>query len=717
MTTNNTNTTNQSTTTEAAPMYYIEENRKSEFVSMLSSTFHNNGESEMNSLVIAMGMLGSIDKLGLVSIDRWVKNVNKYIHRTGEQATTITATRDTLFGPVATVYQGFNIPDWFDVVVHADLITRQGEIGEKLIRMIKPKDKAYPRLVSDTREFARMHPMVPYHPTYKLASKVSSLAKIGLIAQQETPFMINRYMVGLGVDINKQFATDDQYVLDGCLKMLSEDNGARTSEFKGDHRVRTYQSMCHGPQFAASDESRSYMDLHGVDRKYNIKKAIQVIRDEMMDMIQGKTEKDLNHAIKELRECIVAGRETLVAYMVYQLQLKQHDAADTMPEGEQESLILSKIWSFVKANRYLVALEAGERPYIGMAFGLDAKCSGPQYGAILTGDISMAEACGFGAERARRDAYERAVDICVKRGIVGLTRAVIKTAFMGIFYGQGAMTFSTLSSYGPKPKQHNPRLLKIIQGISVDDVSDEERLVEQAKVFHAAIEASFGNMSALRKAIKAAHYHYEDIGGVPTRVYDTTEPTMYRMPDNTFVAMDYMVKVDIEGQEVTMMTPAADVTIDMANVGQMKFEKMSFKTKEVSLYDHARTGFVNMIQATDALVARHILSSLKVLGCVHAISVHDCFRVNINDFIEGKLHEAIKMAYKAVFVNMDGSGDILKNYFQGVKDAGGVFPKSSIAFSMSEGELKMNDWVDVEGIIDNLENKVEGHVGSYYFAK
>lgn len=706
------NTNNSTNVNEEAPMFIIENNRKQEFVSKLTATLYSNGQSELNSLVIATAMLGSIDKLGLVSIDRWVKNVNKYIHRTGEQGTTITAVTNAVI-PTATTYRDFSIPTWFDTVVHAELITREGEVGEKLLKMIEKPNKAYPTLVSDG-EYARMHPMVPNHKTYRLASKVSSLAKRGIEIQEKCEFTINRYMVGLGRAVNAVFQTDDLYVLEGCEKMLSESNKPRVSQFKADRRIRTYQSMCHGPQFASGDESRSYMDLAGVSRNYNIKKAIQVVRDEMKDMLIGD---DLDHAINELRAAVVEGREGLVLFVAYQLALKQHDNADTMPAGLQDDLLISKVWSFVKANRYLMALEMGERPYIGMAFGLDAKCSGPQYGAIMTGDIEMAKRCGFGTSRALRDAYEHAVDICVAKGIEGLSRSLIKTAFMGIFYGQGAMTFSTLTSYGAKPDQHNPRLLKVIQGISLPGVSDEERLVEQAKVFHAAIESSFGNMSALRKEIKAAHFHYEMIGGQNVRVFDTTKPTMHSMPDNTFVSMEYYVKVCIEGNTTSSQMPASDVTIDMSGVGTMKFEKLAFKTEEVSLYDHARNGFVNLIQATDSLVARHILSSLDVLGAQHCVSVHDCFRVNINDFIEGKLHAAIKMAYKAVFVTKDGSADILKSYFQGVKDAGGIFPKSSIAFMLDEGELKMNDWVDVEAIIDDLGNKLEGHEGSYYFAK
>ena len=66
---------------------------------------------------------------------------------------------------------------------------------------------------------------------------------------------------------------------------------------------------------------------------------------------------------------------------------------------------------------------------------------------------------------------------------------------------------------------------------------------------------------------------------------------------------------------------------------------------------------------------------------------------------------------------MGTSGDILKDYFQGVRDAGGTFPKSSIAYMLDDGELKMADWLDVDVIIDSLANKIDGKEGAYYFAK
>jgi len=356
---------------------------------------------------------------------------------------------------------------------------------------------------------------------------------------------------------------------------------------------------------------------------------------------------------------------------------------------------------------------------MGMAFGLDAKCSGPQIGAILTGDRELAAACGFGNVQATYDAYERAIKVCEEDGIRGLDRGLIKKAYMGVFYGQGAAAFGSEDNYGTQPKQHNPDLLLVIKSIGGVEPREEETLLEaQAKKFHSCIERSFGKVQQLRKAMRAAHYHFEEVDGYKQMVMDTTEPTMHRMPSGSYISMDYRVKVDIMGDVVSYDSEPADVTINIEGYTQT-FSNKTFKTKEYALYDHARSGFVNMIQGMDAQVAQHIIVEADLLGCQHVLSVHDCFRVNICDFLDGKLHAAIERAY----FNLFGSGakgyDVLDEYFKGVEAAGGNTIGSQITTSRkANGASKLSRFgLDVDDIINNLENAVTDKQGAYYFAK
>jgi hypothetical protein len=144
------------------------------------------------------------------------------------------------------------------------------------------------------------------------------------------------------------------------------------------------------------------------------------------------------------------------------------------------------------------------------------------------------------------------------------------------------------------------------------------------------------------------------------------------------------------------------------------FLKMAFKTTEHDLVAHGRSGFVNMIQATDALVARHIVSNMGSMGAQHTIAVHDCFRTNINDFLSGKLHQSIEYAYDAIFTEkIDANGDILANYFQGVYLAGGL-NKFGPAVSMfkDDGSARLNGFgMSVIDIAYSLES------GATYFSK
>ena len=243
-------------------------------------------------------------------------------------------------------------------------------------------------------------------------------------------------------------------------------------------------------------------------------------------------------------------------------------------------------------------------------------------------------------------------------------------------------------------------------------------LEAQAKKFHACIESSFGKMQQLRKAMRAAHYHYEDADGFKQMVMDTTVPTVHKMPSGSSISMDYRVKVDIMGEAVSYDTLPVDVTINIEGYTET-FSNKTFKTSEVALYDHARSGFVNLIQGMDAQLAQHIVVEANVLGCQHIIAVHDCFRVNICDFLDGKLHAAIERAYFNLFGSGAKGGDVLAQYFEGVSAAGGNTIASQITTSRKAcGAGKLSRFgFDVDQVINTLSNAVTGKQGAYYFAK
>jgi len=145
----------------------------------------------------------------------------------------------------------------------------------------------------------------------------------------------------------------------------------------------------------------------------------------------------------------------------------------------------------------------------------------------------------------------------------------------------------------------------------------------------------------------------------------------HMMPDGCKVAMNYKVQVNVLGEAMSFDTPAPDVYL-RNNTEAYKFIKFQLNTKEVHCDDFIRNGFVNMVQATDALIARLIIVHLKRLGAEHIIAVHDCFRVSVHDM--GLLNQAIKNAYRDLFGSIKNEAtddmplgtDIIGLYFDGI---------------------------------------------------
>ena len=191
---------------------------------------------------------------------------------------------------------------------------------------------------------------------------------------------------------------------------------------------------------------------------------------------------------------------------------------------------------------------------------------------------------------------------------------------------------------------------------------------------------------------------------------------MHVMPDGVKVRMPYYTYVDITNthMEYGMVAPTVEIIVRGED---MKFNMMTFKTNNVDLGRHGRAGFVNMIQATDAQLARYIICNLHDLGAKHVVSVHDCFRVNINDMIGGKLVEAIKMAYMELVGSVSNERteqsprgtDITGMYFQGVNKS--KEKKGYVHSQFEDGERTLQDFMDIPQLVSELGTK------TYFFAK
>jgi len=627
----------------------IQELNKSALVSTIAAEVFHQGLSPTLSLVVATAFIGAVDYLEEDFEDFMEVVIDG-----------LTITMVEVVNATAQPEDERNLDTIFNALRGANYITDDA-VGPRLAELANLRQEGYaPVLASEgihdgNRRFG-------YAKT-----KYSPLFVEFIHALESCDYTVDDATMSLALQVQAKTGgeekDDEGYVLRGCAKMDS--SLAYNSEFKGDTRGRGYHASCLGPNGQSSDRSRALMNLVGVPTDYDVKTVKKHILAEIEDMTG-----DVRAAVA---------------------QLKELGEVDFIIANLGDGAIVKKPWSFVKAAKIMRELQAGKRPYIGMAVGLDAKCSGPQLGSLMVGDQQIAAACGFTLTQLE-DAYQLAIVELEKAGFMGLTRNGIKKAYMGVFYGQGWRAFTDTTEIGTELTQ------AIYQGGPVNE--------GRAEAFHKALSAAFGaKMVGVRQLFKSYAKKID-------------QRIKHFMPDGFEVAMNYKNKVNALGELMEYDTEAYDVRT-RNNAETFKFINFQLKTRDVNVGDFARNGFVNMIQAVDALIARLICVHLKRLGAKHIISVHDCFRVNVTEM--HLLEQAIKLAYMDLFGSRDNVAtqdlplgtDILGMYFTGANKA--LINKEEammVSQFFTSGKRRM---LKVNGVaIPELINALGT---SYYFAK
>ena len=659
-------------------------------ISAVVAVLYSHGMSPLHSNIVSAALLDN-QKFMTKGHAKWHKKMDK-----GIRSTTIQVGEEAVAGVI--------IEGWEEVLVRAELVTEEGEAGAYLLQLDEVQPKHYPELASEgiTKRWK------------ETKTKTSKLFTDAIHVLEKTQYTVDEFMYKVAdlvkeahIAKQKDHVGDDifeRYVFDGCTTLLNEGNLPRVSEFFGDTRGRIYQAACHGPNGQSSDFARSMMNLHDVSTDYNPEKALYVLDAEIADMQSFDDWIAVMNDIKSYSQFIIT-----------ELELGQKSKC-------------KKPWSFIKAivlrKKLIAHIQNPEKygaPYIGMAFGLDAKCSGPQLGALMTADEFIAQACGF-TQKQVDDAYRMATVACLHAGFGEIPRHIIKKPYMGIFYGQGYGAFCNYTKKEMRDDNFRELIAIIAQG-PCGPQHPFSALEMNAKRFHAAIEGSFGNMADLRASIKKAHMMFDDYG---QPIYRTTRATTHLMPDGFTVKMNYKVETDVMGDMITTEHQGLDVSV-FSGMLEHKFKKQKFRTKNDHLGDYARTGFVNLIQATDALLARLIITHLHNVGAQHVIAVHDCFRVNICDMIDGKLHDAIQSAYMDLFGNsrdekvgyLRQGTDIIKMYFDGVKEVSLKPCNHKPSQFDIDGDRIMEDimGVEFEDLVEDMQNTLDNEGRSYFFAK
>jgi len=672
--TNLTNNTTNSTTnnTQENTMDTTQMNTNALSSTVAAHLFHQIGNARV-SVLLACAVVDATKLVGDLDMPEAFVDLVKHSLASAKLQTSVSGN-----GSIDVVEHKTTIPEEHVhlALMEAQLAKEDGTIGDRMIQIMEQRTEAYaPTKVGD--EFTRRF------PNYGIEKgQMGKLAIEAIHAQEASQFTISQVMVDIANRVQTIMggaeADDEAYVLAGCNAMSAEN--AYTSEFKADRRIRTYQAACHGPNGQASDRSRALMDLAGVTTEYDIPTVKRVIKAEVMDMVsipENKVGKLMSKAIANP-----------VDFIIEELGKDKKDR------------LASKPWSFTKAAMIWSELQKGNRPYIGMAVGLDAKCSGPQLGALMVGDEDIAAACGMTLTKLE-DAYQRCITELEKAGFVGFTRGGIKKSFMGVFYGQGWAAFTDVKQL-IKDEQFEVVAVLYPEGIVSDDV---------AKRFHKAVTKSFGKkMCALRQRIA----EYND-ANIETR-------TGHMMPDGSRVQMNYKIQHNILDQAIEHDVVCPDVIVTTSEY-TYKFIKLALNTLEVNTKNFIRNSFVNMIQATDALIARLIIVHLKRLGAQHIIAVHDCFRVNVTEM--HLLEQAIKNAYMDLFgsrtniktEDMPLGTDILGMFFEGMQSEvtnpnAKVIPMKQFLDLHGRNIRKMTKIMNVP-----VTELIEALGTSYYFAK
>ena len=515
--------------------------------------------------------------------------------------------------------------------------------------------------------------------------------------------------------LGKRLVCDAQYVLDGAKVHVSNGNEPSFSEFYPDWRGRLYHGACHGANGQAGDLDRALMAISGMSMEYTPKTAVQLLEREMGDMVKCDLVAALNYV-----------RSNGMVVTVY----------NALTGADSVAKCIKKPWSFIKAAfehsqllKHIANPAEVAKPYISTVVGLDAKGSGPQIAALLTGDSQIAASCGFSNQGDDvPDVYARVNLGLNENGFGMLGRDLAKGAYVGIYYGQSEKAYTDPENFGANTKNLSLELRNYIAGMTNQDFKTN------GATFHNIVKNSLGTkVSRLISKIPYMHYTVQD--GERVYLTSTKKAMSYTLPDGYKVKFKKRVSFDLLGIQLRSNKEATEFYVN-----GYKYST-AFASEIVDVEYQARTGFVNLIQSCDALLARLIITNLRDLGAKHAIAVHDCFRVSVADAENSLLEKAIQLAYAQMFGeaecgyfqnNFEGihNKDILAMYTKGVYEAcnhKGLLA-SGEEMSMQERQYinRKGTWVKrvskvngqpIEFWINQLVNAQNNTGSSYFFCK
>lgn len=440
--------------------------------------------------------------------------------------------------------------------------------------------------------------------------KPSQLLKESCDFEMTTGFNVHFYMkdiINRVIDVVPDYNWHDfRSVLEGSKTMTEGE--VYFSEIDADTRGRKYfvSHRCPNPQKSGIDRSLFALADGVVVTKGS--KMHDALIYEFMDII-----KDDKMAQDNIIEYVARHPETSLAKL-----LKQEMNNDCL---------VKDAFQYVRMCLDLHDINSKGEVYCSMPIGYDAKCSGTQYLAICAGDMRMLKATGFTDVKVR-DPYQMCADLWK-----GMEREIIKKPYMVVQYGGGKRAIL-------KERELMNVLLQKLPLYAGDEDKIAQQLIDTVN------EVLGPRITSWKEIVSQAVLDKCNKDDVEYFEYTHIDGFVVNKPCRETVAIT---------DHYTSIRYQASTRISFGS--RDKNTGMTMKGKP-SRDEFARTFVVNYIQGLDALVARTVAVKCKGAGIKGFVSIHDCFRTNVEDV--SKLMDIIKQTYIELFVDNNPNAHLFK---------------------------------------------------------
>jgi len=396
------------------------------------------------------------------------------------------------------------------------------------------------------------------------------------------------------------------------------------SEVFGDARVRMYHCACAGPNPQSSDFARSLYSL-------NVSESVNKLDE------AGSLSEHYQMFMAELND-IAGGKFCEPTYLT---RVAANPAGALVHMLRNPSASPKKPFTYIRMALDWFEFETTGACDSRIGFGLDAKCSGTQYLAFISGDLRMAQATGLVDSNTKApDPYQLSLvelmKLLKKSFKLSMTaetmdehlnpkagRTFIKTPYMAVQYGGGVGALTGNKDF--------------VAGIEAMYASNQ-KTADFAEMCVEAVHNALG--------VKINKFIDETQKAVLLRLEELGKPFLtYKHTDGQTVLKPCFPSEDI----CDAFSIRVDATTRVIFGQQQEGKPWSIRSTTPTAEEFARTFVVNFIQGIDALVARTVAVHAKRAGLRGYTSIHDCFRVCLAD--APKLMSVIRSAYKEVFVD------------------------------------------------------------------